>query len=169
MKIAYHTPTKELFIKQVKKWLDGGKCWIVGGREINEQFWDTYKEETCVECEENEILYASKQFFLNYNYKIMPVEKTLETLEVGDLIQDKNKNYSRVLIASGVGELRTYGLSFGNKEKNSDNLKRYRVTCTAFEFKEFGYTVVSETERTVDDVLSELSEEDKEILKKAMK
>ena len=66
MKIAYHTPTKELFIKQVKKWLKEGKLWFAGSREINEQFWDTYKEETCVECEENEILYASKQFFLNY-------------------------------------------------------------------------------------------------------
>ncbi len=73
----------------------------------------------------------------------------LETLQVGDLVKDRDDCYRRVLTASGEGELRVYGLSCFTIDLAKDNLKCYGLTYTVFQLKSYGYSLYSPTE-TID-------------------
>lgn len=95
-------------------------------------------------------------------------EKTLETLEVGGEVDVGNDAFKRVLTkpSSGEGDYKCYGLS------QTNNPKVYDGVYTVYEMKKHKWKPKNTTpveERSVDDVLASLSEEDKEILKKAMK
>lgn len=145
MKIAYHTPTLELYKKQVQKWLDEGKEWWGGTKKIawlaEESFWYTYKENTCVSIQNGAIEYSSKKYYLDLEYKFMPVEKTLETLEIGDYVVNKDGYKRRVLTAQGEGEYRAYGFSKPFREFCGEEEKISWSRMTAYELKKNGYKV----------------------------
>ena len=61
---------------------------------------------------------------------------TLETLSVGQMVENTNGDRSKVLSESGFGASRVYGLS------RPDDHESYDVPVTAKELKDMGYTVV---------------------------
>ena len=88
-------------------------------------------------------------------------KKTLENLEVGDLIVSKDYKYQRIL-AKGQenGELTAYLTSSRGEDKNSDDLKKAGAWYTAFELRKDGYKPATEDgeveELTVAQVCKEL-------------
>lgn len=72
-----------------------------------------------------------------------------ETWEAGDIIQDEDGWYRTVFIAQGTGDIRTFDLSYKHDSLDSDDLKKYYSSLTAFELKEDGYTLYTlEEEKT---------------------
>jgi len=86
--------------------------------------------------------------------------KTLENLEVGDLVVETDGDYKRIL-AKGQenGELTAYLVSYSSEDKNSDDLKDASSWRTAHQLKENNYKPVTEEETeelTVAQVCKEL-------------
>ncbi len=140
-KIAYHTPTRELFEKKIQEWLDQGCRWESGRTGVPLDVWEDEKENTCVSLKNGYIVYGSFNTLKILRYTIMPAEKTLETLEVGDLIQTTKGQYKEVLFAQGYGPLRVYILSWLSQYQNGEDLKRADSIYTATDLKENGYRV----------------------------
>lgn len=73
------------------------------------------------------------------------VEKTLETLQKGDIVIDRSGDYRKVLSVLEKGEL--YTMSWISDDLQSDNLKKSEDTYTLFELQEIGYKpYIPETE-----------------------
>lgn len=167
MKIAYHTPTKELFRKKVQEWLDQGIVWTGGSKKVVERLWDEYREETCVRIDDSDgkIVFDDKDYYLSKNYKIMPVEKTLETLEVGDWVQ--KEDYYRYVLAvlHRNGEKTIYILSQAcNQPDEKDPRSKYtNVDITAFELKKNNWTIYNSpsplTEITAEEAINEIAKQ----------
>lgn len=102
-------------------------------------------------------------------YELEPVKKDLTTLEVGDVVVEKNGYYHEVLaVVHRNGQKTVYVLIRKNK-----NGSKYDTiyTSTAQQLEDYGYIIKDQPtqSRTVEDILAELSDEDKEIIKGAMK
>ena len=128
------------------------------GRETKDE-WSQFEEETCVEVED-EFDYCDKDFYENsvFDYKIITLnqfkqmqKKTLENLEVGDLIVSKDYKYQRIL-AKGQenGELTAYLTSVYDKNKNHTDLKKASSWYTLFELKDHKYKPVTEETNQVE-------------------
>lgn len=149
MKI-YHTPTQEAYTHLMKTLKKEGYRWsgVRGGEITIEDLEEAPTEHTCICLNEDNknIGLATKEFFqTDQTYakiKIetyMPQEKTLETLEVGDLIVDEYGIYRRILMAQGEGEARCYALSEGSDDLDSTYLKEGGYLWTAYELKDCGH------------------------------
>lgn len=168
MPIAYHTPTKELYRKKVQEWLDEGVVWTNRSKEVHMEYWDKYKENTCVEIDPSDgtIVYDRKDYFLSLNYKIMPVEKTLETLEVGDWVKWVERCYRYVLaVIHRNGDRTVYVLSSPCNQPDEKD-KASKQSCglfTAFDLKEQCYTITNSpsplTEITAEDAINEIAKQ----------
>lgn len=95
------------------------------------------------------------------------IEKTLNNLEIGDVVVDKAGDIRTVLsVLPSAPDNLIYVLS------RCDNEKKILGIFSAHELEQAGYTIFSTPptpKRTVDDVLAQLSEEDKEVVKNALK
>jgi len=80
---------------------------------------------------------------------IISMNKTLETLEVGDIVVE-GATFQKILTVQGEGELRVYGLSDVSTDLTSDKLKKYNGSYTAFELKEDEYNIYQPSELTED-------------------
>lgn len=92
------------------------------------------------------------------NYTLAPLPmKTLETLEVGDLV--KSQGYFRRVLAvlGGEGELRTYALSEVESSLASEGLKEYGAVKTAYDLALYGYTPHVDAPTTVEVTLEEIA------------
>lgn len=96
-KLQVPTPTKEEYKEVVQCMLDNGNVWASGNKDILEEYWDSYKENTTVEIgyfENGEITcncplisghttYTTKEFLDKYNKldnKTMNIKKFVKTL-----------------------------------------------------------------------------------------
>ncbi len=62
-KLQVETPTKEEYKEVVQCMLDNGNVWMTGGKDIKEEYWDSYKENTIIclnRWGEKEITYDDK-------------------------------------------------------------------------------------------------------------
>lgn len=146
MKIAYHVPTKELWIKKVQEWLDEGRYWRWYDPRVSEELWDKNKENSCVTIDYSvgDISFGPKSFYLSEGFKIMSVKKTNdpETWEAGDTIKSENNGYRKILMATGTGDIRTFILSDHSRDLEDESLKiTNSAPYTAFELKEQGCTL----------------------------
>lgn len=95
------------------------------------------------------------------------VEKTFNNLEIGDVVVDRDGDKRTVLsVLPSAPNNSIYVLS------RTSNQKYASAIYSAHELEEGGYTILSTPstpKKTVDDVLAQLSEEDKEIVKNALK
>lgn len=85
-KIAYHTPTKQSMIDRAKKWKEEGTEVYDGF--LSGEYWENYKEKTCVDIEDNRMSCQNKNFYKEKGYKIIPYEKKLEYgyCDEGDMV-----------------------------------------------------------------------------------
>lgn len=77
--------------------------------------------------------------FSESELELIPSVKTLENLECGDLIKC-DKEIRTILSATGDGESRLYGLSSSDENIDSNRLKHFSHSVTAFDLKSSGYT-----------------------------
>ncbi len=98
---------------------------------------------------------------------LIPPVKTLNDLEIGDVVE--NKGYKRTVLSvpPSSPENRVYILS------DWDYQKHVGTFYSAEDLKDYDYKLVQEPsqtgERTVDDVIKDLPETDKKIIQKAIK
>lgn len=96
------------------------------------------------------------------SYTLIPTTmKTLETLEVGDLVSDDSTAYPlrRVLaVLGGVGKTRLYAMSDFGTNAESDDLNDFDTIWTANQLKNDDYTVYvpKVTEVTLDQVAQKM-------------
>lgn len=91
----------------------------------------------------------------------------LSTLKAGDLLNSTVNWYYRVLsdvMYPELGELATVVLSCGDTVKSSNELKRYGDIWTLFELEEDGCYLVSDTTTTREEILSKLTQEERDII-----
>ncbi len=124
---------------------------MVRPTQINQ--WPCCKENTCIDFR-SAFRYGHESSYQINGYEIITLQQALkelnmnelETLQVGDLVKTRDGCYRRILIASGEGELRVYGLSGNTNDLAIDDLKRHGLTYTAFELKERGFSLYSPSE-----------------------
>lgn len=66
-----HTPTKEDFIRVVKYVFANGGKWRDKQIRTNEDYWEEYKDQTCVQIREKKMSYSPKHYYLEENYQII--------------------------------------------------------------------------------------------------
>jgi len=110
--------------------------------------------------------YKSIKEMEGYDWKLLPPD--LETIGVGDMVKVNSFNIQRrIMSATGYGAYRLYTLSGAG-----EFLLATSSPETAYELKMNGYTPLpweEEPNRTVDQILEELSDGDKDILKSKLK
>jgi len=102
-KIAYEVPTKQSTIALAKKWKSEG-VYVTEGYLTGEN-WEEYKEETCVDVENNRMDHCRKKYYKENGYKIIPHEKKLEYgyCEEGDKIEDKGGDTTPIIKVTEEG------------------------------------------------------------------
>jgi len=88
------------------------------------------------------------------------VNKTLNTLQVGDYVKNKYGDYRRVLAVlsrSDEDGLCVYVLS-GDGKKYSDNIAKAYSTWTVYDLKRLGYSIEEPTPETVEELTIEEAE-----------
>ena len=145
-----------------------GWFWDSGARPTKKNYWDGYRGNICISCR-NEFYYSSKKYFQE-GYEIITlaqfkqmqnIKKTLENLEVGELVMDMdNERDYKTVLAKGQenGELTTYLLSGYSKNKNSEALRRVGDWYTVRQLREYNYEPVIE-EETKEMTVKEISKE----------
>ncbi|MFA5197698.1 MAG: hypothetical protein WC437_04755 [Patescibacteria group bacterium] len=79
--VGVHTPTKEEFIKVVQKCFDNGVYWHSGYKNINENYWNTYKDQTCIDvCCDGDYIFFDRKEWYQENYPIIPIISAQEFL-----------------------------------------------------------------------------------------
>lgn len=94
------------------------------------------------------------------------IEKTLNNLEIGDVVIYQGFKQTILSVHPSAPDNRIYDIS------PIDDQKQVLRTISAHSLETEGYTILSSPptpKKTVDDVLAQLSEEDKEIVKNALK
>lgn len=122
-KLAIHCDTEEKANILLKVFDKLGKKWCSGVSYLEDNNWETSKEETCYS---NKGAYCTKEFYLNKNYKVYEFEDVI-------LKEYLNDNVKKVFEILGVepGEAfkiqDAFNKSDGNKYYFARNLDTYRI------------------------------------------
>ena len=73
-KIAVHMPTQEEYNTLMQVLECGGQRWLGGDLPTQNDYWNTYREETCIDAE-NKFQFCDKKFYHRKKYKVISTQK----------------------------------------------------------------------------------------------
>jgi len=91
-KIAYHLPTLEAYKQKVQEWLDEGKIWVGGSKDICSDRWKYYRENTCMTMgKRNDGFYIMhKKECVEEDYTIIEYKFKKSRYEIGQSVEIVN-------------------------------------------------------------------------------
>lgn len=173
MKVV-HTPTQQDYdtlMRALEK--KGGYSWEFERSPTSYlSHWDIHQEKTCVDHnQELRLNFSDKKWYIENGYTIITLEealkelnismeKTLENLEVGDLIRNSRGNNVRVLAAlNDPGAVRAYLLSCRSEDCQSDELGSASIWSTVADLRRNNYLPYSPVKMTLAEVAAKLGYE----------